>query len=142
MTLYLTVDQAIKVHDLLIQQHGGLPGIRDIGLLTSAIEMPKSSFDGIKLHPTASEKAAAYLFHVIKNHPFCDGNKRTGSFLALLFFRMNSIRFSFDVMQYEILVIGVAENLVTKSQVAQFFDKSMKSPKVNRVSRRKTKNRK
>jgi death-on-curing protein len=129
MTVYLTVDQAIKVHDLLIQQHGGLAGIRDIGLLTSAIEMPKSSFDGLKLHPTVSEKAAAYLFHIIRNHPFCDGNKRTGSFLALLFLRMNNVRFSFDIMQYEILVIGVAENLITKKQVAQFFEKNIKRRK-------------
>lgn len=126
MTVYLTVDQAIKVHDLLIKQHGGLPGIRDLGLLTSAIEMPKSSFDGRKLHPTVCEMAAAYLFHVVKNHPFCDGNKRTGAFLAVLFLRMNHIRLSFDHMQYEILVIGVAENLISKSQVAQFFEKSMK----------------
>jgi len=126
MITYLTVDQSIKVHDMLIKQHGGLAGISDLGLLTSAIEIPKSSFDGVKLHPTVSEMAAAYLFHLIKNHPFCDGNKRTGSFLAFLFLRLNNIHFKLDVMQYEILVIGVAENLVTKSQVAQFFEKNMR----------------
>lgn len=123
MILFLTVDQAIKVHDLLIRQHGGLPGIRDLGLLTSAIEMPKSSFDGKKLHRTLSEQAAAYLYHLVKNHPFYDGNKRTGAFLALLFFRMNRVRLSIDLRQYETLVIGVAENLMTKKHIAWFFKK-------------------
>ncbi len=127
MIRYLTVDQAIKVHDRMIEQHGGLPGIRDLGLLTSAIEMAKSSFDGKKLHRTISEQGAAYLYHVIKNHPFCDGNKRTGAFLPLLFFRMNGIHFHIDPLEYEILVIGVAEGLISKKQIAQFFRKKKSS---------------
>ena len=123
MTRFLTVDEAIQVHDSLISQHGGLPGIRDLGLLTSAIEMARSSFDGKKLHRTLPEQAAAYLYHIIRNHPFYDGNKRTGAFLAVLFFRMNKIHLSFDLKQYEILVIGVAEALVTKRQIVKFFEK-------------------
>ena len=127
MTLYITVDQAIKVHDRMILQHGGLAGIRDLGLLTSAIEMPKSSFNGKKLHKTITEQAAAYLYHIIKNHPFFDANKRTGSFLALLFFRQNKIHSSIDFSEYEILIIGVANNLISKQGVANFFESKLKS---------------
>lgn len=129
MTIYITVDQAIKVHDGLIKQHGGLQGIRDIGLLTSAMEMPKSAFDGHQMYPTLFDKAAAYLFYIAKNHPFFDGNKRTAAFVALLFLRMNDCRIIIDEMQYELLVIGTAEGLISKAQISLFFKKSVESKK-------------
>jgi death-on-curing protein len=132
MTIYITVDQAIKIHDGLIKQHGGLQGIRNIGLLTSAIEMPKSAFDGQQMYPTLFDKAAAYLFYLAKNHPFFDGNKRTEAFVALLFLRMNECKFAMDEMQYELLVIGTAEGLISKAQISLFFKKSFETKKIHR----------
>jgi death on curing protein len=124
MIVYLTVDQAIKIHDRLIEQHGGLPGIRDLGLLASAMEMPKGSFDNYEMHPTLYDKASAYLFYLAKNHPFLDGNKRTAAFIALLFLKMNGLNIHVDQMQYELLVIGTAEGLIAKTQISHFFEKS------------------
>lgn len=126
MITYITVDQAIRVHDGLIEQHGGLHGIRDIGLLASALEMPKSAFDGHEMFPTIVDKAAAYLFYLARNHPFIDGNKRTAAFTAVLFLRMNGIKIFFDQQQYELLVVGTAEGLVSKAQILLFFEKSVK----------------
>lgn len=132
MITYITVDQAIQVHDGLVKQHGGLQGIRDIGLLTSAMEMPKSAFDGQHMYPTLFDKAAAYLFYIAKNHPFFDGNKRTAAFVALLFLRMNDCKIILDEMQYELLVIGTAEGLISKAQISVFFKKSFESKKTHR----------
>lgn len=132
MIYFLTVDQAIRVQYELIETHGGLHGIRDIGLLTSAIEVPKATFNGQDLHINHFEKAAAYAFHIIKNHPFCDGNKRTGAFLAILFLKINGIELKLDQMQYEILVIGMAEGLVTKSQMTEFLERSRQKRRPHR----------
>ncbi len=140
MITYITVDEALKVHERLIEQHGGMQGIRDLGLLTSAIEMPKSAFGGEDLYLTVFDKAAAYLFHIAKNHPFIDGNKRTAAFVSLLFLRINGVRLLLDQAQYELLVIGVAEGLVTKTQLASYY-KSIATPskKMSKKSQRRAK---
>ena len=76
---FLTVDQVIEIHDAFLEDYGGLPGIRDKGLLISAVEMPRASMFGEYLHKTIFDKASAYLFHIVQNHPFNDGNKKTGA---------------------------------------------------------------
>ena len=76
MIKFFTVEQVIEIHDAFLEDHGGLPGIRDKGLLISAVEMPRTSMFGEYLHKTIYDKAAAYLFYIIQNHPFTDGNKR------------------------------------------------------------------
>lgn len=91
MIKFLPVEQVIFYHDRLIEQYGGLTGIRDIGLLLSALEMPKASISGEYLHKTIFDKAAAYLYHIVCNHPFIDGNKRTGAFSALVFLDINGV---------------------------------------------------
>jgi len=126
MIHYLTVDQAIKAQFRLVQEHGGVIGIRDVGLLTSAMEMPKIAYNGQDVHVTIFHKAAAYLFHLIKNHPFIDGNKRTGAFLAILFLRLNNVQLLINQKQYETLVIGIAAGLISKAQISLFFEKSQK----------------
>ena len=97
MTKFFTVDQVIQIHDAFLKDHGGLPGIRDKGLLISAIEMPKSAMFGKHLHPTIYDKAAAYLFHIIQNHPFNDGNKRTGALTTIFFLEENGIKIIFSI---------------------------------------------
>jgi death on curing protein len=73
---YLRVEEVIDFHDFLIEKYGGLSGIRDLGLLNLAMAMPQQSFMGEELHQTIYEKAAAYLYHLVMNHPFFDENKR------------------------------------------------------------------
>jgi death-on-curing protein len=90
-TVYLTLDEVLRVHAHQIATYGGSPGIRDVGLLESALAMPETTAFGEDLHPTLHEKAAAYLFHLTKNHPFIDGNKRVGLAVCLTFLALNGV---------------------------------------------------
>lgn len=122
MTEYLSVEEVITMHDTFLQEFGGLPGIRDINLLMSAVETPKSRMFGQDLHPTIYDKAAAYLYHIVCNHPFNDGNKRTGFGAALLFLKANSISIKFNKKKYENLVVEVAKGVITKEEIAHFLE--------------------
>lgn len=97
---FLTVDEVIEIHDALLQDHGGLPGIRDKNLLISSVETPKATMFGQFLHPTIYDKAAAYLYHIVQNHPFNDGNKRCGAFSALVFLEVNRVHITFSDDEY------------------------------------------
>ncbi|MBS0621121.1 MAG: type II toxin-antitoxin system death-on-curing family toxin [Verrucomicrobia bacterium] len=137
MIKYLTVDQVIYVHDHLLSQHGGLAGIRDLGLLISALEMPKSAFHGEEIHPTLFDKAAAYLFHIARNHPFNDGNKRTAAFAACLFLRINNFSLKIDQTEYELIVIATAEGLLSKPQIRTFLANASKKGKKKGLSKKR-----
>lgn len=126
MTKYLRIEQIIDYHDRLIEKYGGLHRIRDIGLLESALGMPKAAVFGQELHPTIYDKAAAYLFHIVKNHPFNDGNKRAGAFTACVFLSVNGVSVDFSDKKYEALVIEVAEGKADKEKIAKFFETSVK----------------
>jgi death-on-curing protein len=84
-TQFLTREEVRRIHADLIEEHGGTLGVRDPGLLDSALSMPAAGFGGECLHADDFERAAAYLFHLVKNHPFVDGNKRVGLGAADLF---------------------------------------------------------
>ena len=74
---FLSLDEVLELHDDQISSFGGTPGLRDEGLLESALAQPQATFGGQFLHPTIAEQAAAYLYHIAMNHPFIDGNKRS-----------------------------------------------------------------
>ena len=122
MIRFISVDSALKIHDSLIESYGGAQGIRDYGLLLSALEMPKASFGGEELHPTLFDKAAAYLFHIVKNHPFVDGNKRTGAAVTLAFLELNKVVVTVKSEDFEELVVATAEGLVSKKEIAKFLN--------------------
>ena len=82
---YFTVDAIVAIHEQVLQAHGGAPGIRDMALLESAVAAPKASHAGKPLMKHPIEIAAAYLFYLCRNHPFVDGNKRTGLAACLVF---------------------------------------------------------
>jgi death-on-curing protein len=124
MTKFLPVERVILYHDKLIDEFGGLKGIRDVGLLLSALEMPKSSMFGVDFHPTLFNKASAYLFHIVCNHPFNDGNKRTGGFAAVVFLGINRVNTDFSDIEYERLIIKVAKGEAKKEEIAHFFEYS------------------
>lgn len=121
MTKFFTVEQVIELHDAFLEDHGGLPGIRDKGLLISAVEMPKASMFGEYLHKTIYDKAAAYLFHMVQNHPFNDGNKRTGALTTILFLEENGIKITFSDHDYEEFVVSVAQGQKNKKEIAYFL---------------------
>lgn len=89
--LFLTLAEVIEIHNDQIKIYGGRGGIRDLGLLQSAIAQPPASFSGQWLHGDIFMMAAAYAFHICGNHPFMDGNKRTALASALVFLQMNGI---------------------------------------------------
>jgi death on curing protein len=119
---YISFEYTLEIHDQLINEYGGLKGILNEGLLHSALETPKGRYGGRDLYPTIYDKTAAYLFHLIKNHPFVDGNKRTASMVALVFFSSNyKGGFSFYEQDYQDLILGVAKGTITKKEIARFF---------------------
>lgn len=78
MIRYLTLGEVVELHRAILDRTGGTDGIRDLGLLESALAQPKASFGGVDLHATIVDKAAALCFSAVRNHPFVDGNKRVG----------------------------------------------------------------
>ncbi len=128
MISYITFEYVLEIHDALIQEYGGRKGILSEGLLKSALEMPKARFHGRDLHRTIFDKVAAYLFHLIQNHPFIDGNKRTASMTSIVFFTTNyKGTFSINDDAYQELILGVAQGIVTKKEIAKFFRNSTHS---------------
>jgi death-on-curing protein len=102
--------------------------------------MPRATLFGEELHPTLFDKAAAYLFHIVCNYPFLDGNKRTAAIAALVFLRQNHIRIKFTKKQslaLEELVVNTAKGKTTKGEIAEFFRRSYKgNPSLKNKSRK------
>jgi death-on-curing protein len=119
--LFLTLDEALAIHAHQIARYGGALGVRDQSLLESALAMPAATFGGEYLHPSLPEQAAAYLFHLVKNHPFIDGNKRVGLVCCLAFLRLNRIRVRATDDELVDMVMGVADGARTKADVAVFL---------------------
>lgn len=122
MIEYLTIDQVMELHDELLKKYGGLPGIRDKNLLWSAIDAPKAAMFGQEMYPSVYQKAAAYLYHLVSNHPFNDANKRTGYAATLVFLEVNDANVSFKKEDLEDLTIEVAKGKVTKEEITRFLE--------------------
>ncbi len=110
----------MRLHQNLIETYGGSEGIRDVGLLDSAIAMPQATFGGEFLHRDLFEMSAAYLYHIVQNHPFIDGNKRTGA-AAIIFLSMNDMELIVEEEALVDLVLQVACGAVGKQGVAAFM---------------------
>jgi len=119
--VFLELDEVIEIHHNQIELYGGPEGIRDIELLKSAISLPPATFGGEYLHKNLYEMAAAYLFHIARNHPFIDGNKRTGAAAAAVFLLVNGLELHADEDSFERMVRSVAEGKTGKSIIARYF---------------------
>jgi death on curing protein len=120
---FLDLDRVLRTHQSLIETYGGAEGVRDVGLLHSAIAMPQASFGGEFLHKDVFEMAAAYLYHIVQNHPFLDGNKRTGAATAIIFLAINGVDLEADEEGLVQLTLAVAEGKCGKEEIAGFFRK-------------------
>jgi death on curing protein len=120
----LTLDEILAIHEDRIRKYGGSSGIRDLGLLESAIGYVEATVGGTYLHSSLDEMAAAYLFAICRNHPFIDGNKRTALACALAFLGLNDITIACNPDELYDLVIGVAEGRVSKAAVTVFFEQA------------------
>ena len=119
--VFLTLAEIIEIHEYQIERFGGSDGLRGLDLLNSAIGMPSSSFNGKYLHPTIPDMAAAYLFHIVGNHPFLDGNKRVGTMSALVFLEMNGYDFNASDDELTAVVLLVASGKMLKDELSLFF---------------------
>ena len=119
--MFLDIDRILRTHLSLIERYGGQEGVRDVGLLHSAIAMPQASFGGQSLHKDLFEMTAAYLYHIVQNHPFLNGNKRTGAAAAIIFLAMNGVELEADEEGLVDLTLDVAQGKAGKQQIAEFF---------------------
>jgi death-on-curing protein len=118
---FLTLEEVVGIHADQIERYGGSPGIRDLGLLESAVAMPQAGFGSHYLHSDLFEMAAAYLYHIVGNHPFIDANKRAGAMAAFTFLKLNGLTLIAKGNHFENLVLHVAHGKTGKSAVAEFF---------------------
>ncbi|HNZ95714.1 MAG: type II toxin-antitoxin system death-on-curing family toxin [Acidobacteria bacterium] len=118
---FLALEEVLALHAEQIRRFGGAPGLRDPALLASALAMPRATFGGEPLHATPWEAAAACLFHLARNHPFVDGNKRTALAAALVFLGLNGFTVEAGDDAVTGLVVGVASGAVSKSEAAVFL---------------------
>lgn len=119
---FLEIADVLDIHQILIEQLGGMSGVRDEGLLESALSQPKASFFGELLHPTIHEQARAYLYHLAKNHPFLDGNKRTAYGAMEAFLRLNGYNLALSNEESYNMVIQVAQGQMSKEELSLLLE--------------------
>ena len=120
---FLSIEDVLSIHARMIKEFGGMPGIAGQGMLESAVAMPGAGIAGTFLHESLSAMAAAYLFHICKNHPFFDGNKRVAVVAAELFLNINGMRLNVSNEELKELCLGVAAGGISKSETVAFFEK-------------------
>ena len=122
MIHFIKLAIVLEIHEDVIRL-GGTSGLRDSGLLDSALHMPSAQFGGEYVHTTIYEMAAAYGFHICKNHPFLDGNKRTAYAVMILFLRLNGFAFVVNEQEHYAAMMAVANGEMTKQQLAEWLSK-------------------
>ncbi len=125
--LFLDVEDVVELHAAQLEIYGGASGLRERALLESAVAQPQASFGGKFTHEGLFAMAAAYIFHIVSNHPFVDGNKRAGVLSALVFLDVNgnSIERPCDAL-YD-LTMSVAQGRIDKAAVAAELERIAKT---------------
>lgn len=118
---FLSVEDVVQIHDEQIAAYGGAAGVRDQGLLESAVAMPRASFGEAYLHEDLAHMAAAYAFHIAQNQPFLDGNKRTGLVAALVFLDLNGVTVLDPQEKLYDAMIAIAERRMDKDGLAELL---------------------
>ena len=118
---FLTLSDMLEIHSDQIERYGGDLGVRDMSLLESAIAMPMAGFGGQYFHEGIFEMAAAYLFHIVNNHPFVDGNKRAGAVAAIVFLDLNGKELDCTQDELEEFVLAAARGEKDKPEIANFL---------------------
>jgi death-on-curing protein len=124
MMRFLTLIEVLELHRRVIEQSGGAFGIRDVGLLESAIAQPRMTFGGEDLYPSLLEKAAALGFSIIMNHPFIDGNKRTGHAAAETFLVLNRMEINASVDEQERVVLAIASGGLEREAFVEWLQRN------------------
>ena len=120
---FLTLTEVLEFHEDQLRENGGSPGIRDLGLAEAALAMPQSGAGDEFFHAFPFEMAAAYLYHIVQNHPFIDGNKRTAFAAALTFLELNGYGVMGGEDELEAATWKVASGKLDKSGAAAILEK-------------------
>lgn len=118
-------ETALKIHNLLIDEFGGTRGIRDRSLLDSALNRPFQTFDGELLYPSLIDQSGAIIESIVKNHPFHDGNKRTGYTLMRLHLLNNGLDINASEDEKYNFVISIASGRIDFDQIKQWIEKKI-----------------
>jgi death on curing protein len=118
---YLTKAEILKIHHQIITETGGSFGVSNLGLLESAIAQPQMTFDGEELYPNLTEKAATLGFCLIKNHPFIDGNKRTGHAAMEVFLILNGYEINASIDEQEKIILQVASSELNRDNFTKWL---------------------
>ncbi len=121
MTRYLTQLEVLELQRQLIEKWGGLKGLRDNGALESALAQPRMTFTGEDLYPTIVDKAIALGFSIIMNHPFLDGNKRTGHAAMETFLILNGFEIDADIDEQEKIILTVASGELNRESFTKWL---------------------
>lgn len=118
---YVNIDEVYYIHQSIIKQAGSKASVRDFGLLHSAVERPKATYDGQELYPTIFTKAAALLQSLCRNHPFTDGNKRTSWAAAKVFLALNGYHLKSASSEAANFMVGIDNDKPSISQIATWL---------------------
>lgn len=121
--ILLTTDEIIKLHEKVIERTGGSSGMRDFGLLESAVFSAENSFDDVEQYPTVEEKAARLMFSLTNNHAFVDGNKRIGVFVMLMTLELNGIVLNHTQKELIELGLSVADGTMNYYEILDFINR-------------------
>lgn len=122
MIRYLTAEEALYIHYLIIKTYGGAHGLHDLNLLESALARPQAGFGEFEAYPSLNEKAGALVHSLIKNHPFIDGNKRTGITALGLFLINNGYRLTASAKELTKLALAIANKQLSHEEIVHWLD--------------------
>ena len=126
MTRYLSLAEVLKLHSLIIAKSGGSEGLRDLGMLESALGQPRQTFGGEDLYPSLTSKAAALGFSLIMNHPFIDGNKRVGHAATEAVLMLNGFELAAEIDDAEAEILAVAAGQRTRDEFQAWIEKHVR----------------
>ena len=118
----ISIEEVLQIHNILIERFGGFNGVRDLKLLDSSISRPFNTFDQQDLYPTIIDKAAALIESIVRNHPFVDGNKRTGYTMMRLLLLTNNLDIAATEDEKYDFVISIANGELTFEQIKDWIE--------------------
>jgi len=122
---YVNLNEVLELHERILAQSGGSAGLRQVGGLESALAQPRMTFDGVELYPTIGEKAASLGFSIIQNHPFVDGNKRTGHAAMEIFLILNGFEITESTDEQEAIILQVASGQLDRKAFTAWLRESI-----------------
>ena len=124
MTEYLTPEQVLFLHSRLVSETGGAHGVRDLGMLLSALGRPQTTFEDKELYPDLFTKTAALMDSLVRNHPFVDGNKRTAITAAGIFLSINRYQLKVENSEMVRFTLACAQSQLNLEEITEWFKKN------------------